>query len=327
VSGGVLAITSLVGILSTDAAGILIAIAGCCLALVILAFIRRTPGRGVAEPGDAEQVPAEGPEVPLLADVPYPPFPQEYQRAFPPLRDRLRGTPGRRVGVMTIICAVAAFVAIPGIAEPFVLINFNLGLVVEYYVVIGPAMVVGGIISYAILWWFERRPAASSKYLGDPRAALLVGVIASGISGAACILIAILVPSIPGDWIVLLGGGIPIVLAFGTLTSNEVRITDSNEPASRATRAFAALAVLFTIGFTANGIKAAFIYLFTFLTVVNGQLVVQMNFSNQLNWDVPALITLLLALLAMILLLVAALVAYVHLRRYRKNQVRGDRAA
>ncbi|MHA1338407.1 MAG: glycoside hydrolase family 113 [Promethearchaeota archaeon] len=67
-------------------------------------------------------------------------------------------------------------------------------------------------------------------------------------------------------------------------------------------------ALLITVGFLLNGIKASLIYVVTFFDIVDGKIVVRTDFESSLNYDVFSLIIRLVYITALIILLISYLI-------------------
>lgn len=112
--------------------------------------------------------------------------------------------------------------------------------------------------------------------------------------------------------IALLSGGIPLVIIFsifiiGNLDSNE--IFKENRTWKRMT---VYLVVILTIAFSANGAMVGLLYALTFLTIKDGQIVVEIAFEEELGFDAIQMIYNIQLIIALTLIVISLiLIKYV----------------
>ncbi|MHA1731689.1 MAG: glycoside hydrolase family 113 [Promethearchaeota archaeon] len=248
------------------------------------------PGKRVAE--DSRNAPGQ-PNRPAIPA--FPPYPATLPRDEPAWKERLLPSRTQSTGILLLLFGLALMIVLPRCFAPFTLINFHLVLIPRYYL----PMALGAVVGVAFLQSYlgvrheggGKKPTVESVMLVSvPTFVALVGV-------------EFFIPKV-ATYAGLVLGGFCLASWVFCLLLHEARLADSNCPPSRAARMFAYAAVFATVGFTANGISASFIYVFTFFTLVGGKLVVRTDFSASLGYDVPSLIRAIFSAVALVVALV-----------------------
>lgn len=226
------------------------------------------------------------------------------------LREKLKPNQMKLIEGFFCLFAFSYYLGILRFYDIHTLINFNLTLLPNFFVPIGFSILIAIPMVLGLYVIIKTKYPSIERKLDlveNSKNEIMLFLMKISIYFSFIILISCWFFTQISYEIALILGGIPLVMIFviyliGNTSSTE--IFNQNTSWKRLT---IYLILALTVAFTANGVMVGLLYLLTFLTVENGQIVVRTAFGEELGFDAIQLIYIIQLLTSIIPLLLCQL--------------------
>ncbi|MHA1343403.1 MAG: glycoside hydrolase family 113 [Promethearchaeota archaeon] len=212
------------------------------------------------------------------------------------LKERLIPNQLKVIEALLCLFALSYYIGVLRYYDNHTLINFNLILLPDFFIPIGFSLLIAipMVLGFYVIAR-SKYPALEDKLslnetLNNSKNELIIFLFKLTIYFSIIILIAGWFFQKYAFEIALIFGGIPILMIFLIFMIGNVSSENIFGEKTSWKRLTIYLIIILTIAFSVNGIMVGLLYLITFLTIENGQVVVRIAFGEELGFDAIQLI-------------------------------------
>jgi len=237
------------------------------------------------------------------------------------LKEKLRPNQMKFIEALLCLFAMVYYLGILRYYDVHVLINFNLRLLPNFFVPIGYSLLIAIPMILGFYVIINSKYASLSNKIdleNHSKNDILVFFFKMAIYFSLIMLIACWLFSDIAFELVLVLGGIPLIMIFMIYLIGNIDSTEIFKEKGSWKRLTLYLVIFLTIAFSANGITVGLLYILTFLTLQDGQIVVRTAFGEELGFDAIQLIYNIQLIVAVIPILISLVLLIIVVPKIRE---------